>query len=43
VIEAAKAIFWIVGTVVLFGKIIESNVDVDKNWADYLKEKAGKG
>jgi hypothetical protein len=35
--ETAKAILVIFGSVYLFGKLVEQNTDVDKNWEDYLK------
>ena len=28
----------ILGSVYLFGKIVEKNVDVDKNWQDYIDQ-----
>lgn len=28
----------ILGSVYLFGKIVEHNVDVDKNWQDYIDD-----
>jgi len=40
--EAAPAIGAIFLAVYCFGKLVDSQVDTDKNWKDYLKSKEGK-
>ena len=37
--EAAPTMLCILGAVWLFGKVVESNVDVDRNWQDYIDSK----
>ena len=40
--EAGPTMLCILGVVWLFGKVIESNVDVEKNWLDYIESKKKK-
>jgi len=41
-IEGALTFVGIVTAVYAFGKVIESNVDVEKNWQDYIDSKKQK-
>lgn len=41
-IESGLFFVGVVTLVSIFGKIIESNVDVDKNWQDYIDSKKQK-
>jgi len=37
--EAGPTMLCILGAVWLFGKVVESNIDVDRNWQDYIDSK----
>ena len=40
--KAVPPILMILGAVYVFGKVVEKNVDVDKNWQDYIDSKKGR-